>query len=181
MPATFDGENLLIILDTSATVDVKRDLYSDWKEWFKTGTNAKYPIAFDTTGGDPLGGVKQVAPYFFLRNDNGWRIRPPEAHANIVLAGNLYRRDPDIDMFVPTLGNYTVSLELEISPQSILIDNTLALGTDLTAVRDILEGDQEHDTSAKKMRVRHKTSKTILVEKDVAGGDHITTDITLSE
>lgn len=151
MPVTFDGDNLLIILGTETSVDAKVDLYSDWKEWFKTGTNSKYPLAFDTTGGDPLAGVTTIAPYFFLRNDNGWRIRPPEQAIEIRIIGNLFRREPTFDMFLPTLGNFTVSLELEISPQALQLGQdalTLLVQQTLTAALLAASSAASADSSA---------------------------------
>jgi len=78
--ATFDGDTLLIQLPTTGTYYVESELYSAWKEWVLLNDNAKYPIAFETTGGDDIGGGQQIAPYFFCRNDLGWRIKAPSAN-----------------------------------------------------------------------------------------------------
>ena len=105
---TFDGDNLVVILDSGVTVvDVKVKLYSDWKEWFKTGTNSKYPLAMRAIAGDPKGSIT-AAPTFFFRNDLGWRIRPPEENITITLIGDLQAEDTSLPMIVPTIGTYTV-------------------------------------------------------------------------
>lgn len=63
---TFDGVNKVIIVDTGITeLDAKIDLYSEWKDWVVLGSNANYPQAFRTTGGDPLTGSLSISPYFF--------------------------------------------------------------------------------------------------------------------
>jgi hypothetical protein len=52
--------------------------------------------------------------------------------------------------------------------------------SDVGQIRDILEGDQEHDSVNDKFRIKHKDTKTTLVEKDVTGGN-LDGDITLTE
>lgn len=113
MAATFDGVNLLIVLDSDPVLDVAIDLYSDWKEWTKIGDNGKYPPAFRTIGGDPLGGTLKAGAFFFLQNQYGWRIRPAEQDYELVVIGNLYPEIGSIPMFVPTLGEFTVPIMLE--------------------------------------------------------------------
>jgi hypothetical protein len=121
MPATFDGDNLRITLPAATPeVDAKVDLYSDWKEWLKTAANAKYPVAFDTTGGDPTTATGKVAAYYFLRNDNGWRIKPAEEDAEVTIVGNLYPRDATLPMFVETTGAFTVLLSVERDASSVV-------------------------------------------------------------
>jgi hypothetical protein len=70
---TFDGENRLIIVNPDVTeLDVKIDIYSDWKEWIQTYDYAKFPPAIRTTGGDPIGGGEFTGDVYFLIND--WRL-----------------------------------------------------------------------------------------------------------
>lgn len=112
MAVTFDGENLVITLETGVTiVDVEQALYSDWKEWFKTGTNSRYPLAFRTVGGDNLTPGIDAGAYFFLRNDLGWRIRPAEEDATVLIVGNLAPEDSSLPMTIPTIGAFTVLLQ----------------------------------------------------------------------
>lgn len=120
MAATFDGETLIITLPASTpSVDVEQDLYSDWKEWVKIDDHAKYPVAFDTIGGDPISATSEVAPYFFLRNDLGWRIRPAEEDAEVSLVGNLYGRESTLPIFVQAVGDYTILITIERSASAI--------------------------------------------------------------
>lgn len=122
MPATFDGDNLTITLPVSTSeVDAQVDLYSDWKEWVKLSDNAKFPPAFDTVGGDPVSATQNVAPYFFLRNDNGWRIAPAEEDATVVVTGNLYPRDSTLAMIVPTTGAFTVLVNIDRSSSALVV------------------------------------------------------------
>jgi len=130
MAVTFDGDNLLIVLESGVSeIDAQVDLYSDWKEWFKTGTNSRYPVAFDTTGGDPVGPTQNVGRYFFLRNDNGWRIRPPEEDITINIIGGLYGRDDALDLVVPTVGSYTVLVSVSRSALALEISAAPAITT----------------------------------------------------
>lgn len=108
MAITFDGANLLVILDSDLNVDVEKDLYSRWKDFFKTGTNSRFPIAFQSEGGGPIVGALDQGAYIRFNNDLGWRIRPAEANATYVFTGNLIPADPTLPMIVPTLGGFTV-------------------------------------------------------------------------
>lgn len=129
MPASFDGTNLVITLPAATPViDVEVDLYSDWKEWFKTGTNSKYPLAFRTFGGDPLSATIAAGAYFMFQNQNGWRIRPAEESATITLNGNIAPEDPDLPITIPTIGAYTVLIN-GIQPVTQNVDAII----DLTA------------------------------------------------
>ncbi len=112
MAVTFDGNNLIITLPAAtATIDVETDLYSDWKEWMKTGTNARYLQAFSgSEGGAPVTATLSSGSYFFLRNDLGWRIRPAEEDATVTFTGNLVPTDLTLPMTTPTVGPYTVML-----------------------------------------------------------------------
>ena len=118
--ATFDGANLYITLPTIGAFDAQTQIYSLWKEWVYIGTNAQYPVAFDTTGGDSVGSNQEVAPYFFCRNDLGWRIKMPSADGEIIVSGNLFPRDPAQSLFEQTAG-YDAFLRLEVSTKAVVI------------------------------------------------------------
>jgi len=119
--ATFDGANLHITLPNIGAFDTQTEIYSAWKEWLRQSDNAKYPPAFDTTGGDSVGAGQEVAPYFFCRNDLGWRIKMPEANGEIVVAGNLFPRDPNQSLFEQTVG-FDAFLRLEVSTRAIVVE-----------------------------------------------------------
>ena len=134
--ATFDGANLHISLPSTGSFDVEGDLYSAWKEWIATSDNAKYPPAFDTTGGDSVGADQQVAPYFFCRNDLGWRIKMPTDNGEIIMSGNLFPRDPSTT-FEQTVG-YDAFLRLEVSTRAVVIglDGLAGLTNNLNTIND---------------------------------------------
>lgn len=118
MPVTFDGINRLIVATSgTTTIDVKADLYSDWKEWVLSGTNSRFVQAFRTAGGDPLGGGLTAGAFFFIQNQSGsdWRIRPQEASHELKVVGNLYPEDTALPIFVPTTGSHTVTIVQERS------------------------------------------------------------------
>ena len=115
---TFDGNNYLIIVNNGITsLDVKVDLYSDWKEWVVQGDNSKYYPAFRTVGGDPLSATVSLGDYYFLQNQvgSGWRIRPYESNHVLTITGNLVAEDPDYAMFVQTVSSYNVQIKLVTS------------------------------------------------------------------
>jgi hypothetical protein len=120
--ATFDGDNLLVLLPPGQTFIVaERELYSAWKEWMKTGTNTKYPLAFRTTAGDEISPTQDQAPGFFLRNDLGWRIRPPEEDINIFIEGSVYAHDVSLPIVAPTLGGFTVLVAMDRSASALVV------------------------------------------------------------
>jgi len=119
--ATFDGDTLLIQLPTTGTYYVESELYSAWKEWVLLNDNAKYPIAFETTGGDDIGGGQQIAPYFFCRNDLGWRIKAPSANGEVIVVGNLFPRNSLSPMFVES-GGFDAFIRQEVSTRAVVVE-----------------------------------------------------------
>lgn len=115
---TVDLASKLVIAKAGVTsLAVGVDLYSDLKEdWV---ANAGGELAFEfpirTIGGDPIGGGLNAGAFFFLRNDLGWRIRPDEVDHELRIAGNLYGEDAALPVFVPTVGDFTVTVMLERS------------------------------------------------------------------
>jgi len=70
---TFDGENKLIIVNDDVTsLDVKIDLYSDWKEWKLLRDHGKFFPALRSIGGDPTVQSQFAGDIYFTIN--GWRI-----------------------------------------------------------------------------------------------------------
>lgn len=140
--ATFDGANLHITLPSIGSFDTQTEIYSAWKEWIRLSDNAKYPPAFDTTGGDNVGGGQTVAPYFFCRNDLGWRIKMPQADGEIIVSGNLFPRDPASSLFEQTSG-YDAFLRLEVSTRAVVIglDELTGLGTKLDTINEGVQKD----------------------------------------
>jgi hypothetical protein len=94
---TFDGPNKLILVNNGVTeLDVKVDLYSDWKEWARGHdgvVTAKYLQAMRGTGGDPLPGDRFLGDTYFLTN--GWRIKPYQGSYRLSINGNLYTEEGD--------------------------------------------------------------------------------------
>lgn len=83
----FSGSDKLIYLTTTGSVEVK-DMFSRWKEWVLSGSNAGYLQAMRTVGGDPITETLNLGSTFFLIN--GWQIRPFTASYTLDVNGNLY-------------------------------------------------------------------------------------------
>ena len=135
--AWFDGDNLEINIPAGLgqSIDVQVDLYSDWKEWVKM-TGHLYLPAFETTAGDDLGGGTVISPYFFIRNDLGWRLKSNASDSTVRFEGNLFPRDPLVEFEDFSLGG-AHSWKFVISPQSL----TVGGGSSLTQqqVRDSMQ------------------------------------------
>lgn len=126
MPAAiFNGDDLTIELPSIGSFDTQVDFYSAWKSWALLGNNCAYPSAFDTTGGDDLGGGQTIAPYFFCRNDLGWRIKMPDANGEIVVSGNLFPRDASTTLYQQAEG-YDAFFRLEVSSRSIVTETGIS-------------------------------------------------------
>tara|TARA_R110000851_G_scaffold269143_1_gene421791 strand:- start:62 stop:637 length:576 start_codon:yes stop_codon:yes gene_type:complete len=128
--ATFNGDTLTIQLPSVGSYDVESELYSAWKEWVLLSDNAKYPVAFETTGGDDIGGGQQIAPYFFCRNDLGWRIKAPQENGEVIIRGNLFPRNPLSTMFVES-GGFDAFIRQEVSTRAVVVETGVS---GLTAV-----------------------------------------------
>ncbi len=69
----FSGITKQIIVNPGVNdIDVKNDLYSEWKRWALEENNLKFLQAFRTFGGDPTVTGQFAPAYFFLTN--GWRV-----------------------------------------------------------------------------------------------------------
>lgn len=88
---TFDGENRLIIInDGELSIDVKVDIYSDWKEWALQRDHLKWLPAMRAVGGDPTVGGNFLGSTFFTINN--WQIQISDS---TVFDGNLFSDDFD--------------------------------------------------------------------------------------
>jgi hypothetical protein len=88
--ATFDGENRIIIINDDVTaLDIKIDVYSDWKEWVDLENNGKYLAALRTIGGDPTIDIQTAGDIYFTIN--GWRVAVDLTTARIT--GTLFSDD----------------------------------------------------------------------------------------
>lgn len=88
---TFDPENKLIIINPGETdINVKRDIYSSWKEWILLRDYLKWIAACRTVGGDPTTAGQFLGATFFTIN--GWRIQLSEG---TIIDGNIFSDDFD--------------------------------------------------------------------------------------
>ena len=151
---TFDGDNLVMTLDATASQDVINDWYEPWKDWMlTTPLNRKYPQLFFSEAGAPATATLNQGAYIRINNVAGWRIRPPEQDVEINYTGNLLRNDDTLPIFIPTIGNYSTQV-FNIQPitTQFAVDTGSGLSGDqdakLTAVNAQLknvEGTMDHN------------------------------------
>ena len=132
----FDGENKVIFVNPNIySIDVKEDLYSNWKEWTQVRDNSKFPPAIRSTGGDPVGGGKYSGDIYFLIN--GWRMLVDH---NLVINGTLYSDDYDSAYF--TIGdtqivtNNVSAIVQTVAPQ-VTVDEIPAIDDIYDKINDI--------------------------------------------
>jgi len=98
----FDGNNLTMTINPAeALVDIKVDVYSDWKEWVLLADNSKHAPALRTIGGDPTVAGQFAGDIYFLIN--GWTL-----HIDVeetVITGVLYSDDFDTPLRSKLTGN----------------------------------------------------------------------------
>ena len=97
----FDGPNKLIIVSDGVTeLDIKQDVYSDWKEWVQYGDNSKFLAAIRSTGGDPIAGTTTFTGdvYFLI---NGWKL--VINLTKVAVTGVLYSDDFNTAYYTPEL------------------------------------------------------------------------------
>ena len=129
----FDFTLLTITAANFDDIAAEKDIYSAWKVLMLTGPsalNVGAPPAFSTSvGGNDIGGGQEISPYFFCRNDLGWRVRPPSGDGELEITGNFFPFDTTIPLYESNpASNDTVLIRSVVSPQSI---------TDASAVADL--------------------------------------------
>lgn len=130
---TVDTANRLFIAKAGVTsFDIQVDLYSDAKEhWVDGGVPMGMYFPLRTVAGDPTG-TGAVEPYYFL--GHGWKIRPDEANHTLLGSGNLDLEEGEVgDIFVPTVGGYTVLCRIDTTNRGVLLSGT---GADPETIAD---------------------------------------------
>jgi hypothetical protein len=94
----FSGITKQIIVKPSISeLDVKVDLYSEWKRWVVEDNNTKFLSAFRTFGGDPTITGQFAPSYFFLTNN--WRV-VVDSGDELSVGTNLYTDELDSPFLV---------------------------------------------------------------------------------
>lgn len=120
MALSFNGATKTISITTDTELDVK-DLWSRWVDWFLTGDNSKYALAFEQVGGndiDATAGTK-IPIYAFLKN--GWRVKPKEANHTLAVNNGVLLVDGGGDPFVNTTGSYVIRINYQQPVQAITV------------------------------------------------------------
>ena len=130
---TFNGPEHLIELDEITTSYTAVGIYSDWKRWVQEGDNSKWSPAFRVVGGDPLGGGQNSPPFFFVRNDFGWRVKMPESNIDTTVNGNLLVSDPMIDN-----GELLINPEGDFTP-TVIVNLSNVAAVDLLSLQNRLD------------------------------------------
>ena len=75
--------------------------------------NSKFLAAFRTIGGDPLAPGLDAGPYFFLQNQDGWRIISSDEDQTINYQGSLVGESSSIPIIIVTPGRSVLHLGLQ--------------------------------------------------------------------
>ena len=165
---TIDNLNRLLIVNFGVTeLDVEVDLYSDWKEEYQLTVNSKFPPAFRTAAGDPISGTQDLGAGYFLIN--GWKIRPHEADHQLNITGDLFTDPSTEPIAVPTLGAFTVTINLIVSAltrqiQTAVSGLTALESAALLRIEQIIRNRRILDQADGKLKVLDDASLAVLLE-----------------
>lgn len=132
--ATIDYPYSLQILGGGTTFDIPQ-LYSEWKDSIRIGSNAQYAFAYAPVGGQGVGGIKQIPKYVFQAN--GWKIRPAEANGQIALGGGIVVPESG-SPFVNTVGSFIVNIEYDAPVQAIAVNTGGVISPTAQQIRDAM-------------------------------------------
>ena len=91
--------------------------------------------------------------YFFLTN--GWKLRSWEGNHTLTVSGNLFVDGGAEFPFVPTIGNWTVLVTLQVSPQSQTVSTGIGTAEEVKEViwgSDLDEYDTQDDTAGQDIK-----------------------------
>lgn len=165
-PVQFDGPNRLIIVNPGvAELNVKIDIYSNWKEWAKFYDYGKYPPAIRSIGGDPTVGGVFAGDIYFLTN--GWRLIIDITQT--ALTGSLFSDDFETPLInedgVPQFQSFVSNLVSTIAIPTNVVTGTALTTAEVTSivdtvVRDLLELDQGFDGTADPSSIAGRLNST---------------------
>jgi hypothetical protein len=157
---TFDGTRRTITINPQVhELNVKEDIYSAWKEWMQIRDHSKFPPAFRTIGGDPVGGGLNAGDIYFLTNE--WQIVVPQ---NVRINGVIYHDD------APLLEPFIVSqVGGVISTVSNLVQTaTFSEPLDYQRMVDaVVEGTNDEAARLQAIEVTLDNVKTLIENGDV--------------
>lgn len=171
----FDFTTLTITAANFDDIGAEKDIYSTWKVLLLTGPsalNVGAPPAFSiSVGGNDIGGGQEVSPYFFCRNDLGWRIRPPSGDGELTINGNFFPFDTTIPLYESNpASNDTVLIRSVVSPQSITDASAVA---DLAQLKQFALNKLHTDPITGKIELYSDDGLTVILEgflfEDIAG------------
>ncbi len=106
---TFDWPNKIIIMDNWTTTADWQIMYSKWKEWVILTDNSKYLPAFSVIWWQSVWWWKYAGIIYFMTN--WWKVRPYESTHTLTITWNCFW-EWWAEIFVPTLWNYNVMLQM---------------------------------------------------------------------
>lgn len=123
MPAivTFElnasSPNVIVEISTGGDNTINAlEIFSEWKQWLLDGPAWRLglPQAFTVLGGEPKTPTTELGQAFFMHSPD-WVFRPAELDHKLTIVGDIGVLGGVGSFLVPTLGGYTVLVELERS------------------------------------------------------------------
>jgi hypothetical protein len=158
MNVTLNGTAKTITVNTGVSaITIKKDVYSAWKSWVLTDTNAKFLPAVRTIGGDPVGGG--LYDVYFLMN--GWKLVVDFTQTQV--SGVLFSDDYPTAFYTPSMvPQYPASVSALVSGISTTGGGTSA-GLTTAESAAILGAAQANDILAKLTAINEGLKKASLL------------------
>lgn len=163
-----------MIVPAPETTITVQEIYDQARDYEDEPGNMDLSPLVDASGKNPLGGGEFVGITLTLIND--WRLQfeargGPDTVSCTVSGGNLIAENSYDDNPIAPSAFTQVQIRQSASPSILNLE-------DVTAALDLMQADEE--LSASTAIWRHKTTKAILKQKNVTGGD-LTGTVTLDE
>ena len=121
MSIEFNGPSKLASLSAGTTTLNVVDLWSRWSDWMSQADNSKFLPMFSSVGGDVIDPSAGTAIPLYIFVQNGWRIKPQEAHHTLSGSGGVIVVSAGGDPFANTVGNFNVRINYSLPVQAIAI------------------------------------------------------------
>ena len=164
---TYDKVNLRVQMSgsTGAVVEANvAELYSHWKGAMTSdaGLMSLPPVWLSSVGGQDLGGGTALDGYFFLNNEDGWKLAPEDRDHELRINGNLYASDPGESVwYYPTAD---VATSVILTSRAIVVNSSVT-SADIEALRNLIRADHsiiESGEDAGKLVVSDPEDKSVI-------------------
>ena len=117
------------------------------------------PVWLASVGGQDLGGGTALDGYFFLNNEEGWKLAPEDRDHELRINGNLYASDPGASLWhYPTAD---VATAVILTSRAIVVNSSVT-SADIEALRQLIRANKDITSTPGKLKLRDPDDDTVL-------------------